>query len=69
MADALKTALTIPPELGPIVAVLSELRDRVRRVEMERASVKPVNSTSPSFPSTLRAMVGATFWNAMNTND
>ena len=38
MPDALEMSLTIPPELGPAVAVLSELRDRVRAVELERAA-------------------------------
>jgi hypothetical protein len=37
MPDALEAVLTIPPELGPTATVLSELRDRVRRVEVERA--------------------------------
>jgi hypothetical protein len=36
MPDALEAVLTIPPELGPTATVLSELRDRVRRVEVER---------------------------------
>ena len=38
MPDALELGLIIPPELGPIVAVLSELRDRVRGVEFELAA-------------------------------
>jgi putative transposase len=38
MPDALEMPLTIPPELGPAAAVLSELRERVRVVELERAA-------------------------------
>jgi putative transposase len=38
MPDALELSLTIPAELGPIADVLSELRDRVRAVELERAA-------------------------------
>jgi hypothetical protein len=38
MPDALELPLTIPAELGPAAAVLSELRDRVRAVELERAA-------------------------------
>jgi hypothetical protein len=38
MPDALDLPLTIPAELGPTAAVLSELRDRVRAVELERAA-------------------------------
>jgi len=33
MPDALELPLTIPAELGPAAAVVSELRDRVRAVE------------------------------------
>ena len=36
MPDALELPLTIPAELGPAPAVRSELRDRVRAVELER---------------------------------
>jgi hypothetical protein len=36
MPDTLELPLTIPAELGPTAAVLSELRDRVRAVELER---------------------------------
>ena len=36
MPDALELPLTIPAELGPAALVLSELRDRVRTVELER---------------------------------
>jgi len=36
MPDALALPLTLPAELGPAAAVLSELRDRVRAVELER---------------------------------
>jgi hypothetical protein len=36
MPDALELPLTIPAELGPAAAVVSELRDRVRAVELER---------------------------------
>lgn len=35
MPDALEMPLTIPPELGPAAEVLSELRERVRTVELE----------------------------------
>ncbi len=35
MPDALELPLTLPPELGPAGAVLSELRERVRAVELE----------------------------------
>jgi REP element-mobilizing transposase RayT len=38
MPDALELALTIQAELGPADAMLSELRDRVRRIEEERAA-------------------------------
>jgi hypothetical protein len=38
MPDALELPLTLPAELGPVTAVLSELRDRVRAVELERAA-------------------------------
>jgi len=38
MPDALEIALTIPAELGSTAEMLSELRDRVRRVEEERAA-------------------------------
>ena len=38
MPDALELALTILAELGPAAEMLSELRDRVRRVEDERAA-------------------------------
>jgi hypothetical protein len=38
MPDELEMALTIPSELGPAAEVLSELRDRVRRVEQDRAT-------------------------------
>ena len=38
MPDALELPLTLPVELGPVAAVLSELRDRVRAVELERAA-------------------------------
>ena len=36
MPDALELSLTLPTELGPAAAVLSEVRDRVRAVERER---------------------------------
>ena len=36
MPDVLELPLTVPAELGPAAAVLSELRDRVRAVELER---------------------------------
>jgi REP element-mobilizing transposase RayT len=38
MPDAVELALTIPPELGTAGAVISELRDRVHAVEIERAA-------------------------------
>jgi len=38
MPDALELPLTIPADLGPADAVISELRDRVRAVEIERAT-------------------------------
>jgi hypothetical protein len=38
MPEAVELALTIPAELGPAAAALTELRDRVRSVELERAS-------------------------------
>src|SRR5262249_32887006 len=38
MPDALELPLTIPAELGPAPAVLSELRDRVCAIELERAA-------------------------------
>src|SRR5215468_11385270 len=38
MPDALELPLTLPPEIGPATAMLSELRDRVRAVELERAT-------------------------------
>ena len=38
MPDALELPLTIPAELGPAAELLSELRDRVRAVELERAA-------------------------------
>jgi hypothetical protein len=36
MPETVQMPLTIPPELGPAAAVLTELRDRVRGVEAER---------------------------------
>jgi hypothetical protein len=36
MPDELEMSLTIPAELGPAAEGLSELRDRVRRLELER---------------------------------
>ena len=38
MPDELDMALTLPPELGPAEAVRAELRDRVQRIEAERAA-------------------------------
>jgi hypothetical protein len=38
MPDTLELPLTLPAELGPTAPVLSELRDRVRAVELERAA-------------------------------
>ncbi|HMG19999.1 MAG TPA: hypothetical protein VK607_01735 [Kofleriaceae bacterium] len=38
MPDAVELALTVPPELGPAEAVLAELRERVRAVELDRAA-------------------------------
>jgi putative transposase len=38
MPDAVELALNLPSELGPAGAVLAELRDRVRMVEVERAA-------------------------------
>ncbi len=38
MPDALELPLTIPAELGPAAAVVAEVRDRVRAVELERAA-------------------------------
>jgi hypothetical protein len=38
MPDALELSLTLPAELGPAAELLSELRDRVRAVELERAA-------------------------------
>jgi len=38
MPDALELPLTLPAELGPAAAVCSELRDRVRTVELGRAA-------------------------------
>ena len=38
MPDALDLPLTIPAEIGPAAAVIAELRDRVRAVELERAA-------------------------------
>ncbi len=38
MPDALELPLTWPAELGPAAAVRSELRERVRAVELERAA-------------------------------
>jgi hypothetical protein len=38
MPDALELPLTIPAEFGPAAAVCSELRDRVRAVELDRAA-------------------------------
>ena len=38
MPDALELPLAIPAELGPAAAVVAELRDRVRAVELERAA-------------------------------
>jgi len=40
MPDVLEIGLTIPPELGPSAAALSELRDRVRAVELESAAAR-----------------------------
>jgi putative transposase len=38
MPDELEMALTIPSELGHVAEVLSELRDRVQRVELEQVA-------------------------------
>lgn len=38
MPDELEMPLTIPSELGPIAEVVSELRDRVRHLELQRAT-------------------------------
>ncbi len=38
MPDELEMSLTSPSELGPAAEVLSELRDRVRHLELERAA-------------------------------
>jgi hypothetical protein len=38
MPDVLELPLTLPAELGAVAAVLSELRDRVHAVELERAA-------------------------------
>jgi REP element-mobilizing transposase RayT len=38
MPDDLDMTLTLPPELGPGEAVRAELRDRVKRIEAERAA-------------------------------
>jgi len=38
MPDALELPLTIPAELGPAAELLSELRERVRAVELDRAA-------------------------------
>jgi hypothetical protein len=38
MPDALDLAPTIPPERGPAATMLTELRDRVRTIELDRAA-------------------------------
>jgi hypothetical protein len=38
MPDALELPLTLPAELGPTAAVCSELRDRIRAIELGRAA-------------------------------
>jgi putative transposase len=38
MPDQLEMSLTIPSELGPTAGVLEELRERVRRVELDRSA-------------------------------
>lgn len=38
MPDTLELSLTIPSELGPATAVLSELRERVRAIKVDRAA-------------------------------
>jgi len=38
MPDVLELSLSIPPELGPVAEVTSELRERVRTIELERAA-------------------------------
>jgi hypothetical protein len=38
MPDVLERPLSLPAELGPAAAVLAELRDRVRAVELARAA-------------------------------
>jgi hypothetical protein len=38
MPDTLQLPLALPAELGPAPALISELRDRVRAVELERAA-------------------------------
>jgi putative transposase len=40
MPDAVELSLSLPPELGPADAVLEELRDRVRAVEVQRAAAR-----------------------------
>lgn len=38
MPDELEMSLSIPPELGPAEALLAELRNRIARIEAERAA-------------------------------
>jgi hypothetical protein len=38
MPEALEIPLTIPPELGPAAELLTQLRDRVRDLELQRAA-------------------------------
>jgi hypothetical protein len=58
MPDALELPLTLPDELGPAAAVLSELRDRVRAVELERAARRAASSGGTSGPGSRREASG-----------
>jgi len=53
MPEALELRLTIPAELGPADAVLSDLSDRVRAVEAERASER--GRTGPAYKADARS--------------
>src|SRR5204863_6303637 len=53
MPETLELALTLPSELGPADAVLAELRERVRIVEVKRAAQR--RRTGARVGSTSRA--------------
>ncbi|HEX2689474.1 MAG TPA: hypothetical protein VHN14_22790 [Kofleriaceae bacterium] len=66
MPDALEMSLTIPSELGPKPALLSELRERVRTVQLDRAAERTVAKMSGREPAWTTAGRGDTSTLARN---